>query len=540
MRKRGRNLSLSHILCMVVLIWGVWGQGQAAEQRSGDLIIAFPANSEPASLDGHIDPYQSTWLFNSFVADPLVVLDSDGKFKPALATKWETTPDGKSWIFHLRQDVTFQDGTPFNAEAVKYNFERVVDPKTASAQMASDVGPIKSVEVLDTYTVKLNYDEPWATLLDAVRRMPIWSPAAAQKYGLAEFDKHLVGAGPFTFAEWVPNDHITFLKWVDYGGWNPVQSHKGPVYLEKVTIRFIGEQAVLGNVVKTGDAHIVQQLPTPYIDDYKDNPDFQFLRGYQAGTGLQMIMNIRKPPLDHLKVRQALLYAADQKAINDLLYDGNYLVSYGPLNTVHPCYWEGAKEMYPHDVEKAKALLDEVGWKDENGDGVREAHGVPGVADGTPLKIRFTVLHHQEIGEALQVQYRNIGIDLVVEKVPGPVQLDRVQKRDFDLMYERQRSPDPLILDQIWNSRWDQPGGWAWTGFKDAKLDETLNKLRSLTDHNQRCQAAFEAQKIIMENALILPTLSQPVFYALSKDVKDFKLGAEGNWFFLNNTYIAK
>jgi peptide/nickel transport system substrate-binding protein len=524
----------------VVMILAMGVQSHAAEKKGGNLVIAFPANNEPASLDCHIDPYQSTWLFDSLVADPLVVLDSDGKYKPALATKWETTADGKSWIFHLRKDVKFQDGTPFNAAAVQYNFARVIDPKTASAQMASDVGPIKSVEVMDEYTVKLTYAEPWSTLLDAVRRMPIWSPTAAQKYGLAEFDKHLVGAGPFTLKEWVPNDHITFQKWADYSGWNPVQSHKGPVHLDSVTLRFIGENVVLGSMVQTGDAHIVQQLPTQYIGDYKGNPNFQFLRGYQAGTGLQMIMNIRKPPLDQLKVRQALLYASDQKAINDLVYDGNYLVSYGPLNTVHPCYWEGAKALYAHDIAKAKTLLEEVGWKDENKDGIREAHGVPGVAEGIPLKLRFTLLHHQEIGEALQVQYRAIGVDLAVEKVPGPVQLDRVQKRDFDLMYERQRSPDPLILDQIWNSRWDQPGGWAWTGFKDARLDETLNKLRSLTDHDQRCQAAFEAQKIIMENALMLPTLSQPVFYALSREVKDFQLGAEGNWFFLNNTYIAK
>ncbi|MCZ7567143.1 MAG: ABC transporter substrate-binding protein [Ardenticatenaceae bacterium] len=513
-------------------------QPAATESKGGDLIVATRASAEPASLDGQIDPYQSTWLYDSLVADPLIVLDSDGQYKPDLATSWESSPDGKSWTFKLRQGVKFQDGTPFNAEAVKYNFDRVIDPATASAQMASDVGPIKSVEAVDEYTVQVNYDEPWVTLLDAVRRMPIWSPTAAQNYGLAEFDKHLVGAGPFTLVEWVPNDHITFKKWPEYGGWNSVQAHEGPVFLESVTIKFIGEEAVLGSVVQTGDADVVQELPASYIPDYKDKPGFVFIVGYQAGTGLEMVMNTRQPPLDQLKVRQALLYAADQAAINDLLYDGTYLVSDGPLNTVHPCYWEGAKDMYPPDVEKAKALLDEVGWKDEDGDGIREAHGVPGVADGTPLKIRFTVLHHQEIGEALQSQYRPTGIDLAIEVIPGPVQLERVQKHDFDLIYERQRSPDPAILDQIWNSKWDQPGGWAWTGFKDAKLDETVSQLRTVGDFEKRCQLAKDAQKIIMENASMLPTLSQPVFYALNADVKDFKLGAEGNWFFVNDTSI--
>lgn len=510
----------------------------ASAARGGDLVIAMPADNEPASLDGHIDPYQSTWLFNSFIADPLVVLDSDGTYKAALATSWEPSEDGKSWTFELRKDAKFQDGTPFNAEAVKYNFERVVAPETASAQMASDVGPLTSVEVVDEFTVRINYDEPWVTLLDAVRRMPIWSPTAAEKHGLAEFDKHLVGAGPFTLEEWVPNDHITFRKWPEYGGWNAAQQHEGAAYLDSVTVRFIGEEAVLGSMIETGDAHMAYELSAQYVENYKDQPNYQFVASDQAGTGLQMVMNVRKPPLDQVKVRQALLHAADQSAVNQLLYDGAYAVSDGPLNTVHPCYWEGAATIYPHDLAKAQALLDEVGWKDSNGDGMREAVGVPGVEDGTPLKLRYTVLHHAEIGEALQAQFREIGVDLAVEIVPGPVQLDRVQKRDFELIYERQRSPDPLILDQIWNSKWDQPGGWAWTGYKDAALDANLNKLRSVADFDERCEIAKQIQQTIMEQALMLPTLSDPVFTAMQPKVKGFKPGAEGNWFFLHDTYL--
>ncbi len=158
-------------------------------------------------------PYQSTWLFNSFVADPLVILDPDGKYQPALATSWESSPDGKVWTFKLRSGVTFQDGTPFDAAAVKYNLERINDPKTASAQLKSDVGPWKTVEVVDPLTLRITYDTPWVTLLDALRRTPIWSPTAAEKHGLANFSKNLVGAGPFTLEQWAPNDRIVFKKW---------------------------------------------------------------------------------------------------------------------------------------------------------------------------------------------------------------------------------------------------------------------------------------------------------------------------------------
>jgi peptide/nickel transport system substrate-binding protein len=505
------------------------------------LRIAIPANQEPASLDGQVDPYQSTWLFNSFVTDPLVVLDPTGKYVPALATSWEASPDGKVWTFKLRDGVTFQDGTKFDAESVKFNLNRIADPKTASAQLKNDIGPFTKVEVVDPLTVRITYDTPWVTLLDAIRRTPLWSPTAAQNASIAEFQRMLVGTGPFKLTEWKQNDRLVFTRWDGYGGWNPIQTKKGPISLDTLTIRFIGEASVHGKIVKTGDADVAFQLPATVIDDYKDDKAYTFLSKDQSGTGLSMVMNTRKPPLNDVRVRQAILYAADQEAINDILYDGYYAKSEGPLNNNHPCFWSGASDMYKTDLKKATELLDAAGWKLPAGKTIREASGVASVADGTPLRLRYNVLHHKEIGEVLQQQMRKAGIELVVEVVPGPVQIERVRNRDFELMYERQRSPDPAILDQVWNSKWDQPGGWAWTGFKDAKLDETVGKLRSLPDVGARCEAAKEAQKIIMENALMLPTLSDPVFVAYRADkVKDFQLGSEGNWFFVNNTTVAK
>ena len=511
---------------------------QVGATRVAHLIMAWDASHEPASLDGHIEPYQGAWLIDSFIADPLVILGPDGEFHPALASSWTSSKRADEWTFTLRNDVTFQDGTPFNADALKYNIERILDPATQSAEMAAHIGPIETVEVVDDYTVTLHYRVPWVTALDGFRRAPIWSPTAAKKWGVKEFDRHLVGAGPFTLKEWVPNDHVTLEKWEDYGGWNSISDAPGAARLDRVTIRFIGEGAVLGNVVRTRHAHIAVNLPTAYIDDYRDKEGFRLIKGYQAGTGLAMVMNLRKPPFDNLEFRQALLYGTDQAAANDLLYDGNYLTSYGPLNTVHPCHWDGNADVYPHDPEKARSLLERVGYTDRDGDGMREAHGVAGVPDGTPLSFRWTILHSEEIGEAIQAQWRGLGINLVVEKVPGPVQLERVNARDFELMYERARSPDPLLLDQVWNSAHDVVGGWAWSGFVNAELDDIVGRLRVVPEKEARCELAYQAQKMIMDNALMLPTLSEPVFYAVSEKVAGFQLMSEGQFFFLHNTHL--
>jgi peptide/nickel transport system substrate-binding protein len=511
---------------------------QGEPSKGGHLIMAWDASHEPASLDGHVEPYQPAWLIDSFIADPLLILGPDGEFHPALATSWTSSQNADEWTFHLRDDVVFQDGTPFNAQALEYNIRRILDPETRSAEMAARLGPVEEVEIVGDYTVTFHYREPWVILLDGFWRMPVWSPTAAEKWGPEEFDKHLVGTGPFTLEEWVPNSHVTLERWEGYGGWSSISQSGGTAYLERVTINFIGEEAVLGSVVQTGDAHIAMNLPAAYIDDYVDTKGFSLIKGYQAGTGLSMAINTRKAPLNILEFRQALLYGTDQVAINNLLYDGSYLPSFGPLNTVHPCYWNGAENLYPHDPEMAKSLLEKMGYTDQDGNGIREAQGVAGVPDGTPLSLRWTVLHYEEIGEAIQSQWRELGIDLVIEMVPGPVQLERVNARDFDFIYERQRSPDPMILDMLWNSANDLVGGWAWTGFVNAELDETVSQLRVVPEQAARCELAHAAQKIIMDNALMIPTLSEPVFYAVSDRVVGFQLMSEGNYHFLHNTYI--
>jgi ABC-type transport system substrate-binding protein len=187
----------------------------------------------------------------------------------------------------------------------------------------------------------------------------------------------------------------------------------------------------------------------------------------------------------------------------------------------------------------AVELLEEVGYVDRDDDGIREALGVNGIEDGTPLTIHWTILSRDEIGEAVQLQWRALGIDLVIDKVPGPIQLERVNARDFDLIYERQRSPDPMLMDMVWNSANDVVGGWAWTGFVDERLDEVVRKIRTVPDPEARCELAHEAQRIIMNNALMLPTLSEPIFYALSDALQNFELMSEGQFFYAHNLTLS-
>lgn len=514
----------------------------AQADRGGRLVIAFNGNSEPASLDGQIDPYQSAWLLNSFTSDFVAFTNPvTGVIEPFLATGWTIEEGGRVWTFTLRDDVTFHDGTPFDAEALRFNFERIKDPATASAQAADELGPIANMEVLDAHTLRLTYERPWVNLLNAMIRIPIWSPAALAAYPPGEFDYHLTGSGPFRLVEYVPASHIEFVRNDDYA-WGPsIKDAPGPVYLESIRVNFIKENSVRGQVISTGAANLVQDLPSQYVSDYLNDPGYTVLSGFQAGTGLQFVMNVRKAPLNDVRVRQAIRYATNNSVINDLAHDGLFQVSYGPLTPSHACVLESLASAYPYDPNRASELLDEAGWVRDGRSGIRVARGVEGVVDGTPLDILWTAIspdRDQPIGEILQAQLAQVGVNLILEIVPGPVQLQRVNERTFDLIYERQRNPTAAVLHQVWHSGNDRPGGWAWTGFVDPVLDAILDEIQATPGQAESCELAKQAQQIISDNALQLPTLGQPMYYVVAESVHGFQLGKEGNWFWLYNTYV--
>ena len=507
----------------------------ATPEPGGDMIIAMDGESEPALLDAQIDPYLEAGLISSFLTDSLVCRDPKTKeFKPWLAESWEVSDDNLVWTFHLREGVTFHDGTPWNAEAAKYNFDRILSPETMSVEAAARLGPVTSVEVVDEYTLQFTHEYPYGAFLDAfgILMEPMWSPKALAEYGLDDFANHLVGTGPFIFKENVPKDHVTVVKNPDYN-WAPdCVDHDGPVNLESFTFKWVTEPAVRGGLMETGEVHGVS-LPAQYVGNYADNPDYQLVVGYPGGTGLNYVMNTVKPPFDDVRVRKAVLHAVERQSMNQMLYDGLYLVSYGPNVPGSTCYWEGMEDMYPYDLDAANALLDEAGWVMNPATGIREK-------DGEPLSFRWTALHHEEIGEVLQAQLKMVGMDVKPEKVAGPVQIDMTTRRDFELMYERQRGTDPMYLELLFHSKEKAPGGWNWSGWSSERVDELFDMAQGEGDFDTRCGYLEEVQQIVMEDAVSLGIFGQPVFWVLDKSVKGFALGSLPNYYFPYNLEIEK
>lgn len=505
----------------------------------GTLQIAMDGTGEPAVMDAHMDPYHTSWLISSFFADNLAFRDYDGVIKPHLATGWSVTDDGLEWTLYLREDVKFQDGTPFNAAAVVYNFDRVTDPENPTPLTTSKLGPIASAVATDEYTVVITYERPWASFLNALSLgcFPIWSPTALELYAGDEWYSKLVGSGPFILTELVPGSHVVGVRNPDYNSAPPSMGQDGPVYLDGFVVTWISELAVRGMVLNSGEADLCMELPPEYAPMYEDS-DFTVFTKAAPGTGMASVFNVDDPILSDIRVRRAILYTIDQEEINQIAYGGTLLASDGVVNPITPGYNPIATTtvMYPHSLETARQLLDDAGWVLNEATGIRDK-------DGVPLKLTWGALHHEEMGEVAKEQLKEVGIDLEVLLVPGPIQLDMVSTRNFNIMYERMRGPDIEYLDMVYNSANDpliSPGGWAWTGFHNEELDRLLNATAQTFDQALRTRMFEAAQMIIMENAIMLPVLAETMYWGFADYVQNFDVHADGLGFNLYTVWMDK
>jgi peptide/nickel transport system substrate-binding protein len=488
-----------------------------------------------SSIDPHAGASSELGIFLSSVYDPLVWQDQEGKFHPGLAKSWEISDDGLVYTFHLRDDVRFQDGEPFNAAAVKTNFDRIVNPDLGSRKAVYMMGPYDHTEVVDNYTAKVTFKEPYAPFLDSVSQvyLAMASPKALEEWGFDRYAEHQVGTGPFKIQEYVPKDHITLVKNPDYT-WAPdLMLHQGPAYLDKVTFRFYPDAATRVPALESGEAQIMGEIPPIEASRLMSDPRFVIYPTDVPGQSLQFWINTTKPPTDDLRVRQALLYGCNREAIVNGIFRGFSPVAYGPLGRSTPFYYDGVEGMYAYDLDKAKSLLDEAGWVDTDGDGIRDR-------DGQDLVLNTILMSWgsvPEVGTAMQGLYRQLGVKLETQILSYPAALEAAANNKFNLIPNAISSSDPDILSSYFHSR-NIDGGFAWSHYSDPTLDSWLDLGARTTDPVQRAELYANAQQRIMDQALVLPIRDYVNLNGASASVKGLRYSLQG-WFpWLYDVYV--
>ena len=478
---------------------GTSAAGAAGQpKKGGTLRVAIASDLigiDPQGASAGIDRSIYTSIYNG-----LVSVDDKLNIVPDLAVKWDT-PDPKTYVFTLRPGVKFHDGTPCDADAVKKNFDWMLDPANASPR-ASELADLSTVTVQDPTTVTFVLKDVFSPFLSIItdRAGYIVSPTARAKYG-KDYTRNPVGTGPFQFVEWLKDDHITFKRFDGY-------FEPGIPYLDQIIYKPITDSTVALTDLKTNTIDFLNTVDPKDAQDIKSTKGLLFLQGPGVGyTGLWL--NLATGPLANQSLRSALSYAVDRDALLAVAYFGIGQVAGGPIP---PSSW-AYDPSYPtvkRDVTKAKAAL-AAGGKPSGFQMVMKV-------DTSPLGKKIT--------ELIQEQVKEVGIDVQIQTLEFGALLQAGSKGDFDAMslgWSGRIDPDGNI-QPIFGS----DGAFNYGKYKSATIDDLIKQGRQTTGNAARAKIYQQLQKQINDDVAYIFTYFAPTTYAVTTAVQGFKVTPDG------------
>ncbi|GAA4881578.1 ABC transporter substrate-binding protein [Kitasatospora terrestris] len=493
---------------------GSGGTGPAADSASATPVqggsLTYATDVEPISFDIHVSQQDITGAIQRNVFDSLVHQDAKGEFQPWLATKWEIGPDLKSYTFTLRDGVKFTDGTPFDAEAVKLNFDRIVAKETKSQYAASLLGPYTGTQVVDPHTVKVTFSEPFAPFLQAASTayLGFYSPKAIKENGakLGAGGPADVGTGPFVFTAYTKGQSAQFSRNPDYN-WAPADAaHQGPAYLDKLTIRFLTEDSVRLGALTSGQVQVAEPIPPASVKTVQGDPKIKLLSTDAPGANYALVLNTSKAPLDDPNVRKAVQRGIDLDTDVKSVYFGVYKRAWSPISPTTPDYDKSLENSWPHDKAAAEKALDAAGWTTRDDAGYRTKNGQRLTLEWPLPPAEFVREQRETLGQAIQADLKKIGIEVTRPRLDIGTYIKNVyggQEHIADYSWARF---DPDVLRLYFNSA-SQPakGGQNATFYKDAQLDEWTNTGKTTFDKVVRKDLYTKTQQRAIDLALIVP-----------------------------------
>ena len=502
------------------------------------LSIAYPATAQTLNMmkaidAPHYDAQRTTWgptsdIVNMF-QDTLVALDWDGRTPiPYLAKSWTVSPDGRTYTFKLRDDVSFCSGKKFTAEDVVYSFKRLKSPEI-KGPYAWRAGEIKELRAPDPYTVEYELVEPYSELLLQLTMFTnvIHNKESVEALGKDYGIKGADGTGPWCFEAWQPRTQIV-LKRHDAYKWGPsMYANKGPVKFEKLVIKIVPEDSSRVAAMMAGQFDITHQFPAQFIAQAKAAP---MLQVQEAKPNFQLLyfgFKTTRPMVADKRVREAMSIAINRAELAKAILLGNA----DPASTfVDPDALDfdpKTKEIVKEDLERAKKLLDEAGWT-PGADGVREKDGVK-----LQPKVYYTQAGNTpRIAEAIQGYLRRIGVQWQLQPWDSTIAAAKMAEQDYEIwsVTVPYLSAGDLMNIYFNSKNIPTPNRMNW---KDAETDEWLRLGRSaLTEADRAKYYALVQQKVTREH-LWIPVLNINMHQVTNKKIK----GARPHMIYQNTFY---
>jgi peptide/nickel transport system substrate-binding protein len=504
-----------------VLVFLLTACSQAPQTAAAPISVTRAMTSEPSGLDpqGSVASGQNVLL--PYLFDTLIYRDKDQSFKPYLAEKWETTPDGKQITFTLRKNITFTDGTALDAAAVKFTFERLMQ-QGAKSVLASAVTVIDSIDAVDATTVRFNLKEPSSTFLGSVS-LPyagIISPKAVQDEGDA-FAQKPVGSGPFMLEKWDPGVAITLVKNPKFAWAPPVLENQAAPHVDKLIFKVIPDANQQVTAYQAGEVDFLFVNQPSQLAKLKADPNTTLVDA-ALNSLIYLGFNCKKAPFDDPKVRQALSYAVNKDELVKLAVGDSGEVAYAPLASSLPGYDASLKsDAIGYDPEKAKGLLKEAGFE-QGADGAW-------TKDGQPFALSLltsTRPPNQAIATILQNQFKAIGLDLKIEQLDSSAAQAKATKGDYDVMLWRYDWNDADALRIYLSS--SRIGQTNRSFYSNPEVDALLEKASHEMDEAARNSDYKQAQQLILKDAPWQPLYTPKDTLAFNKALKGVVMGPMG------------
>lgn len=499
--------------------------------RGGRLVRAM--TGEPAQIDPQGAASSGLSLVLPYLFDTLVIRDVDNTIHPLLAASWESSDDDKTITMKLRPGVVFQDGTPLNAEAVKFTFERFQEKGMASP-IYSGIKEIAGIEAVDDLTVRFTFDQPapafWSTL--TMPYAAIISPTTAQEVDAAGAG-HQVGTGPFKLGEWLAGQSLTLEANPDYA-WGPgeIVENTGAPYLSEIVFKVIPDATTQLAALEAGEVDVIFVNQPAHLAKLAAMADVMS-EEMVLNSLIYLGYNAAKPPFDEPLVRQALAHAVDKTQIVDIALGGLGKQAFAPLPPTLPGFDASLQENeLGYDPEQAKALLQEAGFT-QTADGGWER-------DGAALKgllLTSNRAPNEAIATLIQSQLQEIGVPMEIQQLDSRAVMDATTAGAFDLLLWRFEWSDPDGLRIFLGS--DAIGSTNRTAYSNPAVDALLNQAAHETDEAARAALYLDAQKLILADAPWQPLYNPVDVMAMRDAVHGIKIGYMGRML-VNDAWVEQ
>lgn len=490
-------------------------------------MAADPTGLDPEAVINNTSGYVMSTIYDTLVR----YKPGTTEVAPGVASKWDVSPDGLTYTFHLRPGIKFSDGTPLDAKAVIWNVDRLLNKNnpqyiyntgTVEGYIEFTYGDLASYRQIDDNTVSFTFKNPSAPFLNSLAM--VWnglvSPAAAAKYG-KDLRNHPIGSGPFVMREWQPRNQVVLDANPAYWAGKPKVDHL--IFKELPD----AQAAVLA--LKRGEIQILGDVSTPTIPAIRSDPGLELLT--QPGLTVSGVaMPTEVAPFNDRRVRQALNYAVDKEAINKALFNGLAATMTSPLPQAQWGFDPSLKG-YPYDPEKAKELLKEAG--------VKPGFEVELLTYNSPRGYNPAGAN---LAVAVQGYLKKVGINANVQQMEVGAYLSRVRSGKYTgltLQGWTGDNGDPdNFLGELWGAKNIPINNWAH--YRNPEVEKLLAEALKVSGEAQRTPIYYKAQKLVLDDAPWIFINSTLQVRAISKRVKGYMLNPTQMFFDMENVSLEK